>query len=95
MEPTTRATPRAHTNRERPVVTRHGLQSSHAATPPLRRMRQYARFAKISATALNMSRGQLPIHAPPGKKSHLPSSRRPQCRAGFAVTSTKQNFKSP
>jgi hypothetical protein len=75
MEPTTRATPRAHTNRERPVVTRHGLQSSHAATPPLQRMRQYARFAKISATALNMSRGQLPIHAPPGKKSHLPSSR--------------------
>jgi hypothetical protein len=29
-------------------VTRHALRSSHAATPPLRRMRQYALFAKLS-----------------------------------------------
>jgi hypothetical protein len=33
MEPTTRTTFRGRTNRERPVVTRHGLRSSHAATP--------------------------------------------------------------
>ena len=80
-------------------MTRHGLpQSSHAATPPLRRMRQYARFAKISATALNMSRGQLPIRTrSAGQKISLTRSlpADPQCRAGFAVTSTKQNFKSP
>ena len=95
MEATPRATSRICTNRERPLVTRHALRSSHAATPPLRRMRPYALFAKISATGLNMSRGQLPIHAPPGEKSHSTSPRRRQRRAGFAVTTTKQNFKSP
>ena len=42
------------------VVTRHASRPSHAATPPLRRMRQYTPFATISATGLNMSRGQLP-----------------------------------
>ena len=95
MEAIPRATSRARTNRERPVVTRHGLRSSHAATPPLRRMRQYTLFAKISATGLNMSRGQLPIYGPPGEKSHSSSPRRLQHRAGFAITSTKQNSKSP
>ena len=38
MDATPRATFRDRTNRERPVVTRHGLRSPHAATPPLRRM---------------------------------------------------------
>ena len=56
MEAIPRATPRARTNRERPLVTRHGLRSSHAATPLLRRMRQYTLFTKISATEPNMSR---------------------------------------
>ena len=95
LEATPRATSRICTNRERPLVTRHALRSSHAATPPLRRMRPYAPFAKLSATGPNMSRGQLPIHAPPDEKSHSTSPRRRQRPAGFAVTSTKQNFKSP
>ena len=40
MEATPRATSRARINREHPVVTRHGLRSPHAATPPLQRMPQ-------------------------------------------------------
>ena len=55
------------------LVTRHALRSSHAATPPLRRMRQYPPFATISATGLNMSRAQLPIHAPLSENSHSTS----------------------
>jgi hypothetical protein len=77
MEAIPRATPRAHINPEQPVVTRHGLRSPHVATPSLRRMRQYTRFAKISATALNISRGQLLIHGPPGDKFHSPNPHRP------------------
>ena len=95
MEAIPRATPRARSNRECPLVTRHGLRSSHAATPLLRRMRQYTLFATISPTGLNMRRGQLPIHAPPGDKSHSTSPRRLQLTAGFAVTTAEQNFKSP
>jgi hypothetical protein len=95
MEATTRATSRAHTNRELPVVTRHGLRSHHAAKPPLRRMPQYTLSAKISATGLNMSRGQLPFHGPTGDKFYAPSPRRLQRRAGFAIISIKQNSKSP
>ena len=75
MEAIPRATSRNSTNRERSLVTRHALRSSHAATPPLPRMRQYTPFATISATGLNMSRGQLPIHAPPGEQSHSTSPR--------------------
>ena len=95
LEATPRATSSRCTNREHPLVTRHALRSSHAATQPLRRMRQYTLFAKISATELNMSRGQLSIHAPPGEKSHSTSPRQLQRRYGFAVTTTEQNFKSP
>ena len=62
MAATTRATARARTNREQHVVTRHGLRLLHAATPPLRRMPPGASFARISATGLDISRGQLPIH---------------------------------
>jgi hypothetical protein len=58
-------------------------------------MRQYTPFATISATGPNMSRGQLPIHAPPGEQSHSTSPRRRQRRAGFAVATAEQNFKSP
>ena len=90
-----RAPPHAPHQPGASLVTRHGLRSSHAATPPLRRMRQYTLFAKISATGLNMSRGQLPIHGPPGNKSHSSSPRRHQRRAGFAITATKQNSQSP
>ena len=95
LEATPRATSRICTNRERPLVTRHALRSSHAATPPLRRSHRSTLFAKLSATGPNMSRGQLPIHAPPDEKSHSTSPRRRQRPAGFAVTSTKQNFRSP
>ena len=95
LEATPRATSRICTNRERPLVTRHGLRSSHAATPPLLRMRQHTLFATISATGPNMSRGQLPIHGPTGETSHSTSPRQRQRRAGFAVTTAEQNFKSP
>ena len=67
LEATPRATSRICTNRERPLVTRHALRSSHAATPPLRRMRPYALFAKLSATGPNMilvaNSGAQPDHA--------------------------------
>ena len=95
MEATPRATSRARINREHPVVTRHGLRSPHAATPPLRRMRPGTPFAKITANVLDISRGQIPIPASPGEKSHSPGSRRLQRRAGSAITTTKQNSKSP
>ena len=72
MAATTRTTSRASINRDHPVVTRHGLRSSQAATPLLRRMPPGAPFAKISATELNFSRGQFPIQSPPGHKSHSP-----------------------
>ena len=71
MEAIPRATSRICTNRERRLVTPHGLRSSHAATPPLRRMRQHTLFAKISATGLNMSRRRFPIHGPPGEQISL------------------------
>ena len=50
MAATTRATSHDRTNREQPVVTRHGLHSPPAATPPLRRTPRGVPFAKISAT---------------------------------------------
>ena len=95
MEPTPRATSRARINREHPVVTRHGLRSPLAATPPLRRMHLGTPFTKITANVLDISRGQIPILASPGEKSHSPGSRRFQRPAGSAVTTTKQNSKSP
>lgn len=95
MEAIPCATPRARTNREMPVVTRHGLRSSPAATPLLRRMRQYMLFAKISAIELNVSRRRLPIYTPPGNKSHSSSPRRHQHRVDFAITATNQNSQSP
>ncbi len=76
MEATPRATSRARPNRGHPVVTRHGLRSPHAATPPLRRMPPSTPFAKTSANVLDISPGQIPILASPGEKSHSPSSRR-------------------
>jgi hypothetical protein len=67
MEATPRATSRARTNREQPVVSRHGLRSPHAATPPLQRLLPGAPIAKISATGRNVSRGQFPIQCPLGE----------------------------
>jgi hypothetical protein len=82
MEPTTRATSHARTNREQPVVTRHGLRSSHAATPvaantPRRALRQNQR------DRLNISRGQFPIRRPTGEKFHSTSPRRRHRRAAL------------
>jgi hypothetical protein len=56
-----------------------------------RRMAPGVTFAKISATGLNVSRGQFPIHVPPGEKSHSPRQR----RSGCAITSTEQDPKFP
>jgi hypothetical protein len=57
----------------------------HPATP----------VTKITANVLDISRGQIAILASSGEKSHSPSSRRFQRPAGYAVTTTKQNSKSP
>ena len=97
MEATTRATARARINRGHPVVTRHGLRSPHAATPPLRRMPPGTPFTKISANVLDISRGQIPILASTSAKYHSPSSRQRQRqrRAGCATISTEQKSKSP
>jgi hypothetical protein len=95
MEATTRATSRARTNPEQPVVTRHGLRSSHAATSSSRQMPRGAPFAKINATGLNMRRGRFPIHGPRGGKIHSPSPRQLQNRTGSEITTAEQNPKSP
>jgi hypothetical protein len=95
MAATTRATSRDRTDREQPVVTRHGLRLPHAATPPLQRMPPGVPFARIGATGLNVSSGRFPIHGPPGEKSHSPSHHQRQRRTDFAITSIKQNSKSP
>jgi hypothetical protein len=95
MAATTRATTRDRTNREQSVVTRHGLRSPQAAILPLRRMPQGAPFAKIGATGLDMTRGQFRMNGLPAEKSHSPSPRQCQRRAGSEMTSTKQNSKSP
>jgi hypothetical protein len=55
---------------------------------PLQRMPPGAAFVNISATEPNFSRGQLPIHGPPGEKSHSLRRRQTRRRAGFAITST-------
>ena len=95
MEATPRATSRARINREHPVVTRHGLPSPLAATPPLRRMHPGTPFTKISAHVLDISRGRVPTLASQGEKSHSPRYRPFRDRTGFAITATGQNAKSP
>jgi hypothetical protein len=95
MEATPRATSRGRTNRERPVVTRHGLRSPHAATTPFRPMPTYTPFAKIRTKRLNTSPGQLPIPALRSEKSHSPSPRRSLRRAGPTITTAGQITKSP
>jgi hypothetical protein len=95
MEATTRATSRACTNREQPVVTRHGLRSPHAATPKSQRMPPGAPCAKISATGLILSRGQITIHGPSGEKFHSPGPHQRQHQADFAITTAEQNPKHP
>jgi hypothetical protein len=70
MAATPRTTSRACSNREHPVVTRHGLRSPHAAIPPLRQMPPGTPITKISANVLDISRGQIAIPASPGEKSH-------------------------
>jgi hypothetical protein len=95
MAPTTRATSCADVNRERSVVTRHGLHTPHVAKSPLRRMLQDAPFARTSATGLNVGCGQLPIHCPSGGEAHSPGHQQRRRRARFATTSTEQNSISP
>jgi hypothetical protein len=95
LEATPRATSRTRTNREHSVVTRHGLRSPHAATLSFRRMPPSTPFTKIRPNGLDISCDQMPILDPAGATPHLPSSRRLQRRAGFAITTTEQNPKSP
>ena len=67
MEAIPRAAPRARTNRERPLVTRHGLRSLHAATSSLRPMSQCTPLAKIRAAGLDISHHQAPIRGQSAK----------------------------
>ena len=95
MAATPRATSRARTNREHHVVTRHGLRSPHAATPPLRRMPQARPSPRSAQTCWISAAARSQFIASPGEKSHSPSPRQRQRRAGSAITTTKQNTKSP
>jgi hypothetical protein len=95
MEATTRATSRASTNRERPVVIRHGLRSPHAETLQFRRTAPGTSFANTGVKVLNINRIQLPTMYSPGEQSLSPNAHRPRRRAGFATTKAKQNSKSP
>ena len=95
MEAIPRATPRARTNREHPVVTRHGLRSLHAATSPFRPTPPRTPFAKITTNVPDVSRSQLSILDAPGEKSHSPRAHRPKRRAGFATITAEKNPKSP
>ena len=95
MEATPRATSRARINREHPVVTRHGVRTPDAATPKLRRRPPGTPVANIRLDVLDISRGQMPLPDSSGEKSHSPMPRQRQRQAGFAITTTKQNSKSP
>jgi hypothetical protein len=95
MEATPRATSRARGNREKLIVTRHGLCSAHAATLPLRSMAQCTPFAKIAAGKTNISSSQHPYHGSSRQKSQLPSRRNAPQRGGVAITTDRQNPKSP
>ena len=95
MAATPRAAAATDTNREHPVVTRHGLQSRHAETPPFRSMSRCMPVPKISASDPTICRSALPIHGSPGGKSPSPSLRRPQRDAGAIITTIRFNAKFP
>ena len=68
-------------------------RSSHAATPPLRRMRRDSLFAKISATGLNVGPvAEIPLPVTAAEQFHSQRPRQLQRRAGFA-NSSKQKLK--
>jgi hypothetical protein len=54
-----------------------------------------APFAKIRATMLDLSRGQIAILDLRGKKSRSPSLSQPQRRASLATITAELNSKSP
>ncbi len=95
METTPRATSSGRTNRERPVVTRHGLHFPHAATPKFRPMPPHMPFAKIVTEAPKFASGQIPIQRPRGAKPHSLRPRRQHRRPGPAITTLGQKPKSP
>ena len=96
LEATPRATSRAHTNREHPVVIRHGLRSPHAATPPLRRMRPCTLFAKITANGLNMQPPPAPDLPSAWRQISLTTSLADiQRRAGYAITHNQAKLEIP
>jgi hypothetical protein len=95
MAGTTRATSRARVNREQHVLTRHGLCSPQGAIPLSRQMLPGVSSARISATGLNISRGQFPGNGARGVKSHSPGHRQRPRRGGFAIKFNEQNSKSP
>jgi hypothetical protein len=72
MVPTTRTTSHDRTNREQSVVTRHGLHTPDAATPPSWRMLPAAPFITVGAPGLTGSRGQFAIHGLSGERSRSP-----------------------
>ncbi len=82
MEATPRAASHALTNREHPVVTRHGLRSSHAETPPFRSLPPCMLLAKTSEKRWHLDRSQIPIKGLNGENSHSPA---PATRIGAPV----------
>jgi hypothetical protein len=95
MEAIARTAPRARTNRERPLVTRHDLHSLHAATQTLRPRSPAASITKTKATGLKISRCQLPSRVRLAKNLTPASPRRPHRRVEPAITTARQNLKSP
>src|SRR5271165_3563113 len=95
METTPRATSSGRTNRERPVVTRHGLRPPHAATPKFRPMTTDTPFDKIVANAPKSSSGPIPIQRPRGAKPHSPRPCRQLRCPRPAIITPGQKPKSP
>jgi hypothetical protein len=95
MAATPRPTPGIRTNREHPIVTRHGLCPPHPATPAFRPMPQRTSIAKRRAEKPDLYRTDRPIHRPSDEKSASPRSRRPYGHLGATITTSTQNQKSP
>jgi hypothetical protein len=95
MAATPSTTSGTRTNREHPVVTRHGLRSPHVETPSFRPMPWCTPFAKIRAKALTICRSDLPIHGPPDEKPRSPRRCQPHGDAAATIKRARQNQKSP
>ncbi len=95
MVATPRTTAPVRSNREHPVVTRHGLRSPDAATLPSRRKSRGTPFVETKTDGLDISRDRSPVTVTAGEQPHPPSSGGTRRRAAFPTTTARQNMKSP